>query len=94
MHRVRRPSGAAFIPMTDPRHALPRTPPTDVPFLRQVKSYVLRAGRTTAAQAKAYEVFGPRFLLPYAPATPNAPFDPRAAFGRDAPLVLEIGFGA
>lgn len=76
--------------MTDPRHAQPRTPPTDVPFLRQVKSYVLRAGRTTAGQAKAYEVFGPRFLLNYDPQTR---FDATAAFGRDAPLILEIGFG-
>lgn len=76
--------------MTDPRHAQPRTPPSDVPFLRQVKSYVLRAGRTTAAQAKAYEVYGPRFLLPYAP---DQRFDAKAAFGRTAPLVLEIGFG-
>jgi len=76
--------------MTDPRHAQPRPSPDDAPFLRQVKSYVLRAGRTTAAQAKAYEVYGPSFLLPYAPGTP---FDAPAAFGREAPLVLEIGFG-
>ena len=76
--------------MTDPRHAQPRTPPTDVPHLRQVKSFVLRAGRTTAGQARAYEVYGPQLLVPYAP---DAPFDARAAFGRDAPLVLEIGFG-
>lgn len=76
--------------MTDPRHAQPRTPPTDVPFLRQVKSYVLRAGRTTAGQAKAFEVHGPRLLVPY---TPGKPFDARAAFGREAPLILEIGFG-
>jgi tRNA (guanine-N7-)-methyltransferase len=76
--------------MTDPRHAQPRTPPTDVPYLRQVKSYVLRAGRTTAAQAKAYEQYGPRLLVPF---DKDRPFDARAAFGRDAPLVLEIGFG-
>jgi tRNA (guanine-N7-)-methyltransferase len=76
--------------MTDPRHTQPRTPPTDVPYLRQVKSYVLRAGRTTAGQAKAYEVHGPRLLVPY---TKGTPFDARTAFGREAPLVLEIGFG-
>ena len=76
--------------MTDPRHALPRIPPSDVPYLRQVKTYVLRAGRTTVAQAKAYEQHGPRLLLPY---TPDQPFDAAAAFGRDAPLVMEIGFG-
>ena len=76
--------------MTDPRHAQPRIPPSDVPYLRQVKTYVLRAGRTTVAQAKAYEQHGPRLLLPY---TPDQPFDAAAAFGRDAPLVMEIGFG-
>jgi tRNA (guanine-N7-)-methyltransferase len=27
--------------------------PADVPFLRTIKSYVLRAGRTTIGQAKA-----------------------------------------
>ncbi|MGE0351313.1 tRNA (guanosine(46)-N7)-methyltransferase TrmB [Hydrogenophaga sp.] len=75
--------------MTDPRHALPRTPPSDVPYLREVKSYVLRAGRTTVGQARAYEVFGPRFLLNYVPGA----FDAEAAFGRSAPLILEIGFG-
>lgn len=75
--------------MTDPRHALPRPAPTDVEHLRVVKSYVLRAGRTTAGQAKAYEVFGPRFLVPYAP----QPRDLAATFGRQAPTVLEIGFG-
>ncbi|MBX3610983.1 MAG: tRNA (guanosine(46)-N7)-methyltransferase TrmB [Hydrogenophaga sp.] len=76
--------------MTDPRHAQPRTPPDDVPYLRVVKSYVLRAGRTTAGQARAYEVHGPRLLVPY---SADQAFDARTAFGREAPLVLEIGFG-
>ena len=63
--------------------------PADVPFLRTIKSYVLRAGRTTIGQAKAYELYGPANLLTYAPETLNA----SAAFGRSAPLILEIGFG-
>ena len=63
--------------------------PADVPFLRTIKSYVLRAGRTTIGQAKAYELYGPANLLTYAPETLNA----TAAFGRSAPLILEIGFG-
>jgi len=65
------------------------TTPTDVPFMRVIKSYVLRAGRTGPGQQRAYEQFGPRFLLNYAP----APLDVAAAFGRSAPLILEIGFG-
>ena len=67
----------------------PKGIPADVPFLRTVKSYVLRAGRTTIGQAKAYELYGPANLLSYAPQA----LDASAAFGRNAPLILEIGFG-
>jgi tRNA (guanine-N7-)-methyltransferase len=63
--------------------------PADAPYLRTIKSYVLRAGRTTIGQAKAYELFGPANLLQYAP----QPLEASAAFGRKAPLILEIGFG-
>jgi tRNA (guanine-N7-)-methyltransferase len=63
----------------------------DVPpaFRRAVKSYVLRAGRTTAAQAKAFVTLGPQFVLPYRADR----LDLDTAFGRPAPAVLEIGFG-
>lgn len=66
------------------------TAPTDptVP-LRGIKSFVLRAGRMGTGQARALETLGPRFVVPYA----QQRFDPQAAFGRTAPLVLEIGFG-
>lgn len=67
----------------------PASPPQPVPFMRVIKSYVLRAGRTGPGQQRAYEQFGPRFLLTYAP----APLDVAAAFGRSAPLIMEIGFG-
>ena len=63
--------------------------PPGVAHPKTIKSFVLRAGRTTTGQAKAFEVFGPQFLLPYQP----QPLDADAAFGRRAPLVLEIGFG-
>jgi tRNA (guanine-N7-)-methyltransferase len=56
---------------------------------RGVRSYVKRGGRTTDAQARAFEAWGPRFLLPYQ----EQPLDLHAVFGRDAPTVLEIGFG-
>jgi tRNA (guanine-N7-)-methyltransferase len=59
------------------------------PFRRVIKSYVLRAGRTGPGQQRAYEQFGPRFLLSYRP----EPLDITAAFGRSAPLIMEIGFG-
>ena len=68
-----------------------RLPPPGVAFPKTIKSYVKRAGRTTTGQAKAFEEFGPRFVLPYR----DAPLDVAAAFGHaePRPLVLEIGFG-
>ena len=63
--------------------------PTAVLHPRTIKSFVRRAGRTTTGQAKAFADLGPKFLLPYTGAPLNAP----AAFGRAAPLILEIGFG-
>jgi tRNA (guanine-N7-)-methyltransferase len=59
------------------------------PLHRRLKSFVKRGGRTTEGQARAYEQFGPRFLLPYQ----EAPIDLDAVFGRAAPTILEIGFG-
>jgi tRNA (guanine-N7-)-methyltransferase len=57
--------------------------------LRPIKSYVLRAGRMGPGQLRAFDLYGPRFLLPFE----RAPLDARAAFGKDAPLIFEIGFG-
>jgi len=59
------------------------------PHHPRLKSFVRRGGRTTDGQARAYQQFGPRFLLPYRP----EPLDLAAAFGRSAPTILEIGFG-
>jgi tRNA (guanine-N7-)-methyltransferase len=63
--------------------------PADVQHPRAIRTFVRRAGRTTIGQAKAFDTLGPRFLLPYRPGSLD--FD--AAFGRHAPVVLEIGFG-
>lgn len=57
--------------------------------LRQVRSYVLRGGRTTRAQQRALEELLPRFGLPFT----AKPLDLDVVFGRHAPRVLEIGFG-
>ena len=56
---------------------------------RTIRSFVLRTGRTTAGQAKAFESMGPIALISYAPAA----IDLEANFNRSAPTVLEIGFG-
>ncbi|MBC7379666.1 MAG: tRNA (guanosine(46)-N7)-methyltransferase TrmB [Burkholderiaceae bacterium] len=67
----------------------PHGAPEGVAFPKAIKSFVRRAGRTTTGQARAFEELGPRFLLPYT----AHPLDAVAAFGRNAPTILEIGFG-
>jgi tRNA (guanine-N7-)-methyltransferase len=54
-----------------------------------IRSFVLRAGRMGSGQQRALDELGPRFLLPFQPKVLDLP----ATFGRDAPCVLEIGFG-
>ncbi len=56
---------------------------------RSVRSFVVRAGRMGTGQMRALEELGPRFALPYSAQAVDWP----AVFGRDAPRVLEIGFG-
>jgi tRNA (guanine-N7-)-methyltransferase len=56
---------------------------------RPVRSYVLRAGRMGTGQVRALAELAPRFVLPFEPKV----LDARAVFGRDAPLVVEVGFG-
>jgi tRNA (guanine-N7-)-methyltransferase len=63
--------------------------PESVVFPRGIRSYVLRTGRTTVGQARAFETFGPRFLVPYQP----QPVELAQLFGREAETILEIGFG-
>jgi tRNA (guanine-N7-)-methyltransferase len=59
------------------------------PLDHRIRSFVTRAGRLSTGQARALEEFGPKFLIEYRKET----FDFHAPFGRNAPLVLEIGFG-
>lgn len=56
---------------------------------RQIRSFVLRTGRMTPAQKKAYDEAWPKYGLNLA----DGAMDPKQEFGRVAPLVLEIGFG-
>jgi tRNA (guanine-N7-)-methyltransferase len=68
-------------------------PVTDFPdnteHRRTVRSFVKRNGRVTTGQARALQELGARFILPYEPRV----LDFAAAFGREAPTILEIGFG-
>lgn len=61
----------------------------DVPVRRGVRSFVVRAGRMTVAQQRAWTDLWPRYGIE----TGEAPLDLAALFGRDAPRTLEIGFG-
>ena len=56
---------------------------------RGIRSYVLRRSHFSPAQRAAYERQMPRFGLPYQ----ATPIDYARVFGRQAPVVLEIGFG-
>jgi tRNA (guanine-N7-)-methyltransferase len=56
---------------------------------RRIRSFVTRAGRVSTGQQRALDEFGPRFVVDYQPQD----MDWGNAFGRQAPRVLEIGFG-
>lgn len=54
-----------------------------------IRSYVLRQGRFSRGQQRAYAELLPRYGIPYR----GEPLDLAIAFGRTAPVVAEIGFG-
>ena len=56
---------------------------------RHIRSFVLRQGRVTPAQQRACDTLLPRFGIPYT----MQRLDLALAFGRDAPRIVEIGFG-
>src|SRR5690348_18502278 len=56
---------------------------------RHIRSYVLRQGRFTPAQQRAFTEHWPRYGM----SIDAGLLDARGTFGRQAPLVLEIGFG-
>ncbi len=56
----------------------------------RIRSFVLRAGRTTAGQQRAIDELGPQFLIPFQ----ENVLDLRQIFaGSSHPKILEIGFG-
>ena len=61
-------------------------------FMREIKSYVKRAGRMTQGQTKAVDTLGPQYLLPFQ----KSLLEWEPVFGESPtshPVVLEIGFG-
>jgi tRNA (guanine-N7-)-methyltransferase len=76
-------SGAA------PSLAQPAAPDSLAEHPRRIRSFVVRAGRMGTGQIRALETLGPRFVLPFE----RTAADWGAIFGREAPRILEIGFG-
>ncbi len=56
---------------------------------REIRSYVLRQGRTTPSQQRALDELLPRFGIAYS----DTLLDAKKVFQRTAPLVVEIGSG-
>ncbi|UHQ53885.1 tRNA (guanosine(46)-N7)-methyltransferase TrmB [Microbulbifer sp. YPW16] len=56
---------------------------------KSIRSYVIRAGRMTEGQRRAFDNYWGQYGLSLF----AGPLDPAQEFGRQAPLVLEIGFG-
>jgi tRNA (guanine-N7-)-methyltransferase len=64
----------------------------EVKHLKKIKSFVMRAGRTTLGQLNAIQTLGPQFVIPYS----ESGTAPNSWFGEDhaeQPLIFEIGFG-
>lgn len=57
---------------------------------RKIRSYVLREGRLTAGQERAFKKLWPEFGIDF---VPGQPLDLPTIFGNDNPIILEIGFG-
>jgi len=56
---------------------------------REVKTYVLRIGRMTAAQERSYNELYPAWCIPYE----NKKINFVDVFGNTNPIIVEIGFG-
>ena len=56
---------------------------------REIRSYVLRQGRTTPSQQRALEALLPRYGIVFS----EHVLDLKGVFGRTAPVILEIGSG-
>lgn len=56
---------------------------------KSIRSYVIRAGRMTEGQRRAFD----NYWGDYGLSLFGGPLNPQQVFGREAPLVLEIGFG-
>lgn len=72
------------LPSTDHSIVQTRHPPGN-----HIRSYVLRQGRISEAQQRSYDTLMPVYGIAYSKQLLDLP----RSFGRDAPKILEIGFG-
>jgi tRNA (guanine-N7-)-methyltransferase len=75
--------------MTDTLPPKTNGAPAHVAHPQTIRSFVRRAGRTTTGQTKALTELGPQYLVPFA----QQALDYDTLFGRQAPVIFEIGFG-
>lgn len=69
---------------------IPQSVMSDVkPPIRRIRSFVLREGRLTQGQQRAFEQIWPDFGVPF----DGTPLDLPKLFGNCNPVYLEIGFG-
>lgn len=59
------------------------------PFTARIKTFMPRSSPLNSSQQRGLDEYAPRYLLKLA----DGALDPQAAFGRIAPLTVEIGFG-
>ncbi|MCQ2573716.1 MAG: tRNA (guanosine(46)-N7)-methyltransferase TrmB [Treponema sp.] len=59
-------------------------------FRREIKTYVLRIGRMTDAQERAYNELSAKWCIQF---DENEKLDFKKIYGNDNPVVIEIGFG-
>jgi tRNA (guanine-N7-)-methyltransferase len=79
-------------PAHDPHRSAHRPPDvilSEIEHPRSIRSFVMRGGRITEAQQRALESLWPKYGISFQP----TPLDFDAAFGRRAPVTLEVGFG-
>ena len=86
---LRMTSQPTFTPMPEPVDTLPGQTDTENLRTGHIRSFVHRRSHITPSQQAALDALLPRWSITYRPAL----LDLEAAFGRSAPVVLEIGFG-
>jgi tRNA (guanine-N7-)-methyltransferase len=73
-----------------PKNVIANVIAADEKHRRPIRSFVLRQGRLSPGQARAVDELGPQFVLPF---VIDSTIHPAQIFKRDAPTIVEIGFG-